>query len=82
MSASSEHDDAFALLARTMAVAKKDDDGWVYAAALKSQMKRIDPSFDEKALGFGSFKAFAQSRPDVVETTLRETHQLLRLRAE
>lgn len=69
-----------ALLVRTMAVAKKDSDGWIYSAALKSQMKRIDPAFDEKSLGFTSFKAFAESRPDIVETTIRDTHQLLRLR--
>lgn len=71
---------ATALLSRTMAVAKKDADGWVYAAALKSQMKRIDSTFDEKALGFSTFKNFAESRPQVVETTVRDTHQLLRLR--
>ena len=71
---------ATALLARTMAVAKKDADGWVYAAALKSQMRRIDPAFDEKALGFTTFKNFAESRAEVVETSVRDTHQLLRLR--
>ncbi|RYB91405.1 NYN domain-containing protein [Nocardioides glacieisoli] len=71
---------ATALLARTMAVAKKDADGWVYAAALKSQMKRIDPAFDEKGLGFTTFKNFAESRSEVVETSVRDTHQLLRLR--
>ncbi|MDR7251551.1 hypothetical protein J2X46_000523 [Nocardioides sp. BE266] len=71
---------ASALLVRTMGVAKKDDDGWVYAAALKSQMRRIDPAFDEKTLGFASFKGFAESCSTVVETKLRDTHQLLRLR--
>jgi hypothetical protein len=76
----SEHRAASALLVRTMQVAKKDDDGWVYAAALKSQMKRIDPAFDEKTLGFPSFKLFAESCSAVVTTKVRETHQLLRLR--
>jgi hypothetical protein len=75
-----EHRAASALLVRTMQVAKKDDDGWVYAAALKSQMKRIDPAFDEKTLGFTSFKGFAESCSTVVSTKVRDTHQLLRLR--
>lgn len=73
------HAKASALLVRTLKVAKKTDDGWVYAAALKSQMKRIDPSFDEKTLGFSSFKAFAESCSAVV-TKSRATHQLVRLR--
>ena len=73
------HAKASALLVRTLKVAKKTDDGWVYAAALKSQMKRIDPAFDEKTLGFSSFKAFAESCSAVV-TKVRDTHQLVRLR--
>lgn len=78
---STKHHAASALLVRTMQVAKKDDDGWVYAAALKSQMKRIDPAFDEKTLGFTSFKGFAESCSAVVTTKARGTHQLVRLRS-
>ncbi|WP_416956352.1 NYN domain-containing protein [Nocardioides sp. T5] len=79
-SRTSGHAKASALLVRTMKVAKKTDDGWVYAAALKSQMKRIDPAFDEKTLGFSSFKVFAESCSAVVTTKIRDTHQLVRLR--
>lgn len=79
-STTSGHARASALLVRTLKVAKKTDDGWVYAAALKSQMKRIDPAFDEKSLGFSSFKVFADSCSAVVTTKMRDTHQLVRLR--
>jgi uncharacterized LabA/DUF88 family protein len=76
---SADHRAAAALLVRTMQVAKKDDDGWVYSAALKSQMKRIDPAFDEKTLGFTSFKSFAEACSAVVTTKVLDTHQLVRL---
>jgi uncharacterized LabA/DUF88 family protein len=45
----------------------KDDSGWLYSSAVKQQMRRMDPSFSEKALGFRSFSDFLRSRSDVVE---------------
>lgn len=46
---------------------EKNDDEWLHSSAVKSQMKRMDPSFSEKALGFRSFSDFVVSRDDVAE---------------
>ncbi len=46
---------------------EKNDDEWLHSSAVKSQMKRMDPSFSEKALGFKSFSAFVTSREGVAE---------------
>ncbi|WP_309712552.1 NYN domain-containing protein, partial [Pseudolysinimonas sp.] len=37
---------------------KQDDDEWLNASTVKSQLKRLNPSFNEKALGFRSFMDF------------------------
>src|SRR4051794_33735439 len=34
---------------------EKDDEEWLHSSAVKSQMKRMDPSFSERALGYRSF---------------------------
>src|SRR5699024_5426751 len=41
---------------------EKDDSGWMHSSAVKQQMRRMDPSFNEKALGFRSFSDFLKSR--------------------
>ena len=46
---------------------EKDDAEWLHNSAVKAQMKRMDPSFSEKSLGFRSFSDFLRSRSDVVE---------------
>ncbi|MEO8851276.1 MAG: NYN domain-containing protein [Allobranchiibius sp.] len=46
---------------------EKNDDEWLHSSAVKSQMKRMDPSFSEKRLGFRSFSDFVVSRDDVAE---------------
>ncbi|UIJ33796.1 NYN domain-containing protein [Allobranchiibius sp. GilTou73] len=46
---------------------EKNDDEWLHSSAVKSQMKRMDPSFSEKALGYKSFSGFVMSRDDVAE---------------
>lgn len=46
---------------------EKNDDEWLHSSAVKSQMKRMDPSFREKALGFRSFSDFVVSRDEVAE---------------
>ena len=43
-------------------------------------MKRMDPSFSEKTLGFGSFSDFLRSRTDVVELDESSTTRMVRLR--
>ncbi|WP_203230887.1 OST-HTH/LOTUS domain-containing protein, partial [Agromyces humi] len=37
------------------------------SGAVKNQMLRMDPSFQERRLGFGSFSDFVKSRGGVVE---------------
>ena len=46
---------------------EKNDDEWLHSSAVKSQMKRMDPSFSEKSLGYKTFSGFVMSRDDVAE---------------
>lgn len=60
-------------------LAEKDEESdWVHASTVKNQMKRMDPSFSEKELGFKTFTEFLKSRNSVVE--LDEGTRRLRLR--
>ncbi|MCD2443633.1 NYN domain-containing protein [Agromyces sp. SYSU K20354] len=45
----------------------KNDEEWQPSGAVKNQMLRMDPSFQERRLGFGSFTDFVKSRGGVVE---------------
>jgi len=68
------------LLARAMQLGhEKDDSTWLHSSTVKGQMKRMDPSFSEKALGFRSFSDFIKSRSDLVELDDSSTAQMLRL---
>jgi len=68
------------LLARALQLGhEKDDSPWLHSSAVKGQMKRMDPSFSEKALGFRSFSDFIKSRSDLVELDDSSTAQMLRL---
>jgi uncharacterized LabA/DUF88 family protein len=58
----------------------KDDDEWLNASAVKSQMRRINPSFNEKLLGFSSFSDFVRSRSDVADVQVDGQHRSIRLR--
>jgi hypothetical protein len=76
-SASDETDDlhagdpqelATSLLERALRLGhEKDDADWLHSSAVKSQMKRMDPSFSEKALGYRSFSDFVKSREAIAE---------------
>jgi uncharacterized LabA/DUF88 family protein len=46
---------------------EKDDAEWLDSSQVKTQMKRMDPSFSEKALGYRSFSEFVRSRDAVAE---------------
>ncbi|MBK0419631.1 NYN domain-containing protein [Leucobacter sp. CSA1] len=59
---------------------EKDDSGWLYSSAVKQQMRRMDPSFNEKALGFRSFSDFLKSRSDVAELEESGHERLVRLK--
>jgi hypothetical protein len=72
---------ATALLTRALQIGtEKDDADWLHNSAVKAQMKRMDPSFSEKSLGFRSFSDFLRARTDVVELDESSTTRLVRLR--
>jgi hypothetical protein len=74
---------ATALLTRALQIGlEKDDVEWLHNSAVKAQMKRMDPSFSEKSLGFKSFSDFLRSRTDVVELDESSTTRMVRLRVE
>jgi hypothetical protein len=72
---------ATALLTRALQIGlDKDDVEWLHNSEVKAQMKRMDPSFSEKALGFKSFSDFLRSRSEVVELDETSTTRLVKLR--
>ena len=71
---------ATALLKRALQIGlEKDDVEWLHNSTVKAQMKRMDPSFSEKALGFKSFSDFLRSRADLVELDESSTTRLVKL---
>jgi uncharacterized LabA/DUF88 family protein len=58
---------------------EKDDADWLHSSAVKNQMKRMDPSFSEKALGYRSFSDFVKSREAVAELDETNPARLVRL---
>ncbi len=72
---------ASALLVRALRLVHEADDAdWAHASALKQQMKRLDPAFNEKALGYSSFTSFLKSRANVVELDESTQTRLVKLR--
>jgi NYN domain-containing protein/OST-HTH/LOTUS domain-containing protein len=58
---------------------EKDDVDWLHSSAVKSQMRRMDPSFSEKALGYRSFSDFVRSREAIAELDETNPVRLVRL---
>jgi hypothetical protein len=58
---------------------EKDDADWLHSSAVKSQMRRMDPSFSERALGYRSFSDFVKSRQAVAELDETNPARLVRL---
>jgi NYN domain/OST-HTH/LOTUS domain len=58
---------------------EKDDVDWLHSSAVKSQMRRMDPSFSERALGYRSFSDFVKSRAEVAELDETNPARLIRL---
>jgi uncharacterized LabA/DUF88 family protein len=58
---------------------EKDDAEWLHSSTVKSQMKRMDPSFSEKALGYRSFSDFLRSREAVAELDETAPGRVVRL---
>ena len=74
---------ATGLLERALRIGhEKDDADWLHNSAVKAQMKRMDPSFSEKSLGFRSFSDFLRSRSDVVDLDESSTTRMVRLHKE
>ncbi|MFT4214601.1 MAG: NYN domain-containing protein [Microbacterium sp.] len=57
---------------------ERTDDDWVHLSAVKNLLKRMDPSFSEKALGHRSFSDFVKAYPAVAE--LDESTNIVRVR--
>jgi len=57
----------------------KEDADWQHASAVKSLIKRLDPSFSEKALGHKSFSDFVKAHPAVAEVDESGNIVLIRL---
>src|ERR1700731_3049863 len=71
------------LLTRAMRIGlEKDDVDWLHNSAVKAQMKRMDPSFSEKSLGFKSFSDFLRSRADIVDLDESSTTRMVRLHSD
>jgi hypothetical protein len=74
---------ATGLLTRALRIGlEKDDADWLHNSAVKAQMKRMDPSFSEKPLGFRSFSDFLRSRSDLVELDESSTTRMVRMRPD
>ncbi|CAJ1498218.1 NYN domain-containing protein [[Mycobacterium] holstebronense] len=74
-------DTATALLIRALRIGlEKDDVEWLHNSSVKAQMKRMDPSFSEKTLGYKSFSDFLRSYSDLVELDESSTTRKVRLR--
>ncbi|WP_105566944.1 NYN domain-containing protein [Microbacterium halophytorum] len=59
---------------------KNDDAEWLHASAVKQHMRRMDPSFSEKGLGFRSFNAFLRSHDEIAELSESGHERLVRLK--
>ena len=76
-------DPAGSLLERALRLeSDKDDVEWQHASAVKSLIKRLDPSFSEKGLGHKSFSEFVKAHPDVAEVDESGNIVLIRLAAD
>ena len=58
----------------------KNDEEWQSSSAVKNQMLRMDPSFQERKLGFASFTDFLKSRGGVVELDESSGQNRVRIR--
>jgi hypothetical protein len=65
-----------------MVMQKDDDAEWLHNSSVKAQMKRMDPSFSEKSLGFRSFSDFLRSHSDIVDLDESSTTRMVRLHSD
>ncbi|GAA1465611.1 NYN domain-containing protein [Microbacterium thalassium] len=76
-------DPADELLERALRLeSERTDDEWVHASALKSLLRRMDPSFSEKTLGHKSFTDYIAAHDTVAELKEDGNVRLVRLAAD
>jgi uncharacterized LabA/DUF88 family protein len=77
-----EQGEATELLQRALRLGhdKTDADEWLHSSAVKTHMRRMDPSFSEKALGYRSFSDFLKSRDNIAELEETGHERLVKLR--
>jgi hypothetical protein len=74
---------ATGLLERALRIGQeKDDVEWLHNSVVKAQMKRMNPSFSERSLGFKSFSDFLRSRSDLVDLDESSTTRMVRLHSD
>ncbi|GAA1283924.1 MULTISPECIES: NYN domain-containing protein [Brachybacterium] len=59
------------LLERALQLGGRGDSEWLHSSAVKSHMRRMDPSFSEKTLGYRTFSEFLKANSDIA--VLEET---------
>lgn len=68
------------LLRRAMLLTRAKTDGdWVAAATVKTQMQRLDPTFNERAAGHQSFGGFLEAASELVEVQNTDHGHTVRL---
>lgn len=77
-----EQEEATLLLERALRLGhdKAGADEWLHSSAVKTHMRRMDPSFSEKALSYRSFSDFLKSRDKIAELEETGHERLVRLR--
>lgn len=58
---------------------ERTDADWIHSSIIKNLIKRMDPSFSEKGLGFKSFSDFIKAHPTIVEMNETDNIRLVRL---
>jgi uncharacterized LabA/DUF88 family protein len=72
---------ATSLLRRALELGQsKNDVDWVQSSGVKTQMLRMDPTFQEKPLGYATFTDFLKSRGNLVELKEDGLQRFVRLR--
>ncbi len=59
---------------------READSEWVHASFVKNLMVRLDPAFNEKVLGFGSFSEFVKSHNSIAALDESSVTRMIRLR--
>ncbi|MCW1803853.1 NYN domain-containing protein [Brachybacterium squillarum] len=80
--AAAESAAASRLLARALQQGERDDAEWMHLSMVKTFMRRMDPSFSEKALGYRSFSEFLLDHEEIAEMEESGHERLVRPREQ